>query len=374
MLPFNLIREKNINFFTGVPDSTLQAAINFLNTDLARDSNVIHIRAVNECESIALSAGYFLGTNQIGMVYMQNSGLGKAVNPLTSLVDPQVFSIPILLLIGWRGEPGKPDDPQHMKMGQVMLPILNDLEIPYSILENDEKDLEIKLNTALRSMKERSAPYALICTKEFFDPYPDNSENTYHSDLTCELAIDHILNTFPSDTAIISTTGRISRALYHLRAKRNEKHREFYTLGSMGCASAIGLGLSKSLEAVGKRILVIDGDGAALMQLGHFSSIGNQAPQNFYHILIDNNSYCSTGCQPSISESVDFAAVAKACGYRYALTVDLEKFLKSELPCFLETVGPSLLVIKVKRGRKKYLHRLQSPLEYKKNFQIHLNL
>ena len=230
---FNLIREKNINFFTGVPDSTLQAAINFLNTDLARDSNVIHIRAVNECESIALSAGYFLGTNQIGMVYMQNSGLGKAVNPLTSLVDPQVFSIPILLLIGWRGEPGKPDDPQHMKMGQVMLPILNDLEIPYSILENDEKDLEIKLNTALRSMKERSAPYALICTKEFFDPYPDNSENTYHSDLTCELAIDHILNTFPSDTAIISTTGRISRALYHLRAKRNEKHREFYTLGSM---------------------------------------------------------------------------------------------------------------------------------------------
>lgn len=369
---FNILREKNINFFTGVPDSTLKAMINYLNTALSQDPTITHIRAVNECEAIALATGFNLGTDKIGLVYMQNSGLGKAVNPLTSLVDPKVYSIPILLLIGWRGEPGKKDDPQHLKMGEMMLPLLNDLNIPYAILEDDADDFSNKLNKAVSSMLQRSAPYALICRNGFFSEFPDLSENNYHSDLTCEKAIEEFLDAFPSDSAIVSTTGRISRALYHIRTKRNQQHCEFYTLGSMGCASAIGLGLSQSLKGVERKIMVLDGDGAALMQFGHFASIGNQAPHNYYHVLIDNNSYCSTGCQPSISETVDFAAVAEACGYRYAVTVDSEVSLKSELPRFLESVGPSLLVVKVKRSRKKYLHRLQSPQEYKQKFQTHL--
>lgn len=360
-----LLKDYNITYITGVPDSTLKAWVNFLNN--SNDNfNFTHIKAVNECEAIALAAGYNIASKQIAMVYFQNSGLGKAVNPLTSLTDPMVFSLPILLLIGWRGEPGKLDDPQHMKIGRIMLDILDDLEIPYHILEDDEENLIKALDAAKSYMKQTSAPYALICKKNFFTDFPPILSNHYNNDFTTEDVINRILKNTGSQDLILANTGQISRSLSHLRSKRNENHRDFYTLGSMGCVSAIGLGISNQTH---KKIIVIDGDGSVLMQLGTIAQIGNQQPQNLYHIIIDNNGYCSTGCQPSISHTVNFKDIAKACSYKFFKSTDnldeFENFYKE----MINAEGPALLEVKVQLNNRKYLNRLQDPLKYKKQFQ-----
>lgn len=363
---FEALLTHQITSFSGVPDSTLQPMINYLNTDKKIQDQTTHLQAVNECEAIAYAAGYNLATKKIAMVYLQNSGLGKAVNPLTSLVDKEVYSIPLLLFIGWRGIPEAHDDPQHKKMGRVMLPLLKDLEIPYSILENDGSNFQESLQKALVFMQTNSTPYALICKNGFFAEFVDPSDNSFNTNLSCRQVIDGVMDHTDGNELIIATTGRLSRALDHLRVKRGDAPHDFYTLGSMGCASSIGLGIAQSTK---KSVIILDGDGAALMQLGTMASIGHASPKNFYHIIIDNNAYCSTGCQPSISNTVDFAQIAKGCGYKSAFTVnDLNEFNRI-LPDFLTSEGPALLVTHVHRSRIKYLKRLQDPQLYKSNFQ-----
>jgi len=365
---FDILISHKITYFTGVPDSTFRPMINYLNNQLEEDPRVSHLRAVNECEALALTAGYNLGSKQIGMVYFQNSGLGKAVNPLTSLVDAEVYSIPVLLFIGWRGAPGSSDDPQHKKMGRIMRPLLDDLEIPFAVLEDDPQDFETKLLTALEYMKTKSTPYALICKPGFFDNSgePVDIKNPLQTTLICTQVLEGVIDNINGDSVLISTTGRLSRALYDIREHRGDPQGDFYTLGSMGCAGAIGLGVAQTTQ---KPVIVLDGDGAALMQLGSMASIGHYAPKNYHHIIVDNNGYCSTGCQPSISNTVDFATLASACGYNFVATVSSEKEFNSTISSFLSAEGPALLVAKVKQSKVKYPKRLQDPLLYKVNFQ-----
>jgi phosphonopyruvate decarboxylase len=360
----------NISYIAGVPDSILKPWVNFLNLS-PENHNFTHIKAVNECEAIALASGYNLSSNKVAMVYLQNSGLGKAVNPLTSLADPAVYSLPILLLIAWRGEPGTIDDPQHQKMGRIMLPMLEDLEIPYRILKNDGSNLQDALQDATKFMTANSSPFALICQNGFFSDYPDDSENQYNSDFSCEAVISKVLDHIDHQEILLSNTGKISRSLNHLRSKRGENQQDFYTLGSMGCVSSIGLGMASQTS---KSVIVLDGDGSALMQLGTMASIGNQQPKNLYHIIIDNNGYCSTGCQPSISNTVNFEQIAIACSYKFSKTATTLEDFDHYLGEMLAQDGPALLLVKVQRSRRIFLNRLREPLTYKAKFQEYLQL
>ncbi len=238
---WRIFKEKKLSFFTGVPDSTFNAWMKFLNE--LHGKGLTNIIACNECEAVAIAAGYHLATGKFGVVYMQNAGQGKTVNPLTSLADPEVYSIPMLLLIGWRGEPGKKDEPQHKKMGRITLPLLEVLEIPYAILRDDLLEVEIETKKAGEYMEKKSAPYAFIIRNDLIAPY-ETREAGQSYEMTREQAIGTIVGRFRGDEVIISTTGKTSRELFEMRLRGKEERADFYTVGSMGCSASIALGIA----------------------------------------------------------------------------------------------------------------------------------
>ena len=365
----NLFRNEGFSFFTGVPDSTLKSWLNLINElDGTGQSNII---ACNECEAVAIATGYNLATGKIGIVYMQNAGFGKAINPLTSLTNPEVYSIPILLMIGWRGEPDQNDQPQHTKIGRILIPLLETLGIPYSILPQDVDEIRSILKRAKTYFKEKSAPYAIIIKRNFFDQDKKEINQQIRYDMTREEAIQIILQNINDDMKIFSTTGKTSRELYELRVTRGEKPYDFYTIGSMGCSPSIALGFALNSKL---KTIVIDGDGALIMQMGVMATIGHYKPKNFYHILIDNNSYDSTGGQPTVSNTVNFEQVCISNGYNSAKTVETKEELINSLNEIFLSNGPYLLIIKVQKGYRNNLGRPNtSPLQNKANFIQHYN-
>ena len=356
----------NFKFFTGVPDSTFKAWMTYLDENNGNDlRNVI---ACNECEAVAIASGYHLATSKIGVVYMQNSGFGKTVNPITSLADSDVYSIPMLLMIGWRGEPGKKDEPQHKKMGRVMIPLLKALEIPYSFLPEEKSEFEQLLIEIAAFFEENKKPYALIVRKNIIEPYTKSKKNEQDYKMTREEAIKIIIESLKGDEIIVSTTGKTSRELFETRIARGENPRDFYTVGSMGCSSSIALGIAMNSN---KKTVVIDGDGAVIMQLGALTTIGHYHPENFYHILIDNNSHESTGGQPTVSDTVNFKEICLGSGYRAIYMADNHENLKKALSEMFseEVIGPSMLIIKVKKGARDDLGRpTTTPIQNKEFF------
>ncbi len=367
----HIFKKNNFDFFTGVPDSTFKHWMSYLNSN--SNKGLTNIIACNECEATAIASGYHLATKKFGVVYMQNSGLGKAVNPLTSLTDPEVYSIPLLLMIGWRGEPNQKDEPQHKKMGNITLPLLETLEIPYDILPDNLDDVSDIIQKANKYMSKNNAPYAIIIKRSIIEPFKIKEQQISNYEMTRETAIKIIIDRLGKNQVIISTTGKTSRELYEARIERKELPRDFYTVGSMGCASSIGLGFSINSDI---KTIIIDGDGAAIMQMGAFASIGHYKPENFYHILIDNNCHESTGGQPTVSNTLNFENICLASGYNYTRTIIKENELTSGLDDFLNSKGPAILIIKVKKGSRKNLGRPKTkPTENKKNFmQYHENL
>lgn len=350
----NLLKFAGFSFFVGVPDSTLKEWLKTIEGEK-------NIKSVNECEALAIASGYNLGTGKIACVYLQNAGLGKLVNPLTSLCDKEIYSIPALLLIGWRGQPGVTDEPQHKKMGRITLSILEDLEIPYKILSDDIKEAEKEIIEAEKWMQKNSAPYALIAKRGIFEK-SNNIDVKDIGNLTREEAMKIIVDKLSDNVAIISTTGKLSRELFEYR--KGKIGNDFLTVGSMGCASSIALGIS--LSNPDKKIVILDGDGAVLMQLGSLASIGHYAPKNLLHIIFDNKSYDSTGGQETISDSVNFKDIAVSCGYKSAFIIE-----EQELKDFSFKIqdGPNMIVIKVKKGARKDLGRPNiSPFENKQKF------
>ncbi len=366
---WGIFQKNDLDFFTGVPDSTFKEWMTFLD-----DNDGIALRnivACNECEAVAIAAGYHLGTGKIGIVYMQNSGEGKAVNPLASLCDPEVYSIPVILMIGWRGEPGIKDEPQHKKMGRVMLPLLEVLDIPFKILPDKMEEAADVIGEIKEIAHQQSSPVALIVRNRVLDAYHSNKKRIDDFEMTREEAIKTIINELEEKAIIVSTTGKTSRELFEHRLACGRRAEDFYTVGSMGCASSIAFGIS--LQHRTKNVYVFDGDGAALMQMGAFSTIGHYKPENFTHFLIDNNSHESTGGQPTNSDSVDFVKVALACGYEFAEEVKTRKELVENISRIKSEKGPKILVIKVKKGSRKDLGRPSAPpLENKKQFMKHV--
>ncbi len=357
-----IFQKNGLNFFSGVPDSTFKGWTSFLD----QNPDLEHIIAVNECEAISMAAGYHLATGKIGVVYMQNSGEGDIVNPLTSLCDREVYSIPLIMMIGWRGEPGKKDEPQHKKMGKMTLELLDVLGVPYKVIQESLSEVEKSISELEGIARRENIPVAMIIQEGLIEDYTAGKESM-KLEMNREAAIKRIVDNISDKDIVISTTGKTSRELFEYRRLKGQATMDFYTVGSMGCSSSIGFLVARKKPE--QRVFVFDGDGAALMQLGSFATIGHYKPKNFYHIIFDNNSYDSTGGQPTVSETVDFEKIALACGYKHTKTVEKS----SELESFIKNIdshrGPTLLVIKVNKGSRKDLGRPdKTPIENKKMF------
>ncbi len=348
------LKNLGIEFFVGVPDSLLKNLCAYLDDHVSGDEHVI---TANEGNAIALAAGYHLATGNTGAVYMQNSGLGNCVNPLTSLVDRDVYNIPMLLIIGWRGEPGIKDEPQHIKQGRITIGQLDLLDIPYHILDA-RSDLEDALASLLAAENMARGPVALLIRKETFSDYKRSKNYQYDYTLKREEALNCILSLAKSDDLIVSTTGKTSRELFELRKMREEKQSDFLTVGSMGHTSSIALGIA--LGKPHRRVICIDGDGSFIMHMGSLPIIGSLQPENFVHILLNNSAHESVGGQETVAGAMDISKIVQACGYTGYLQARNTRELEQSWEKINQMQGPVLLEIKVCLGSRNDLGRPDS--------------
>ena len=366
---YGLFLQHQLEFFTGVPDSLLKDFCAYVADNTPLEKNII---TANEGNAIALAAGYHLATGKIGVVYLQNSGWGNCVNPLTSLVDPQVYSIPLLLLIGWRGEPGKKDEPQHKKMGKVMLETIKSLEIPYSILPETMAEAEKVVEEAIGYATTHSAPYAIIVREGTFESYKLQNNKQITFQLNREQAIRFVVPLLNSDDIIVSTTGKISRELFELRKELQQGHdKDFLTVGSMGHASSIALGIV--LQKPGRMVYCFDGDGAVIMHMGAFATIGKLQPRNFKHIIFNNFAHDSVGGQPTAADVVEFRSIAQSCGYRASFLAETADQITECMKKIKIMEGPVLLEIRCNKGARENLGRpTRTPPENKQDFMRYM--
>ncbi|PWJ66405.1 phosphonopyruvate decarboxylase [Fibrobacter sp. UWB15] len=351
-----------IDFFAGVPDSLLKNICAYIADNKDAKHNVI---AANEGAAVGLAAGYHLATGKIGVVYMQNSGEGNIINPLASLTDKEVYNIPALLLIGWRGRPGVHDEPQHVKQGKVTTGILNTMGVNYDVLCKEEDKAAKQIAKAVKTMKETGEVYALVIEKDTFEDYKLQSVEKNDLTMSREEAIQTVAAVLEPKDVIVSTTGMISRELFEYRAQKGEGHeRDFLTVGSMGHASQIALGIA--MEKDDRRVWCFDGDGATIMHMGSMAIVANKSPANYVHVVFNNGAHDSVGGQPTVGLKIDLPAVAKAVGYKDALTADSKESLADALGKVRNIEGPVLLEVKVKKGNRKDLGRpTTTPIENK---------
>ena len=362
----NLLLSNGTVFFTGVPDSLLKSFC----AALGNSAGIKHIIAVNEGAAVTLASGYHLAEKNIPLVYMQNSGIGNAINPLLSLADADVYSIPMLLLIGWRGEPGIKDEPQHIKQGKVTCALIDAMGIPYQILKDNEDEAKNQIDECYIQINKNNSPYALIVKKDTFSPFKIEEED--ENGMSREDAINEIISLSSPQEVFISTTGMASRELYELREKYNMGHeKDFLTVGSMGHASSLALIIA--LQKQDFNVTCIDGDGAALMHLGSIAAIGAQKPKNLCHIVLNNGAHDSVGGQPTIARLIDLNGIAKASGYTNVYTVKTADELRSTLKNRGKD-GPVFIEIMVRKGNRKDLGRPASgPKENKEAFMKYIS-
>ncbi len=369
--PVDFLRQLQLHgteFFTGVPDSLLKSLCAYI-TDTVDSKR--HIIAANEGNAIALASGYHLASSTIPFVYMQNSGQGNAINPLLSLADEEVYKIPMLLCVGWRGEPTVKDEPQNVKQGKVTASLFEAMGIPCQVLSSDRFEMIDQIQEAYASIKKRSAPYALIIRKNTFSAYTRNSEANAFGSFTREEALRALIDGLRDDAIVVSTTGMASRELYELREARSEGHeRDFLTVGSMGHASQIALGIA--LKETQRNVVCIDGDGSALMHLGGMAIIGSLGLDNYLHVIINNGAHDSVGGQPTVGKTVDFLAVAKGLGYKTVKRVESLHEISSFVSESHE--GPVCVEIRVKKGNRSDLGRPKTtPVENKEAFMHYVS-
>lgn len=362
---YNLLIKNDIDFFCGVPDSLLKYPIAYISNHTMKKKNII---TANEGNAIALAAGYHLATGRIGMVYMQNSGEGNAINPLTSLTDKKVYSIPLLLLIGWRGEPGEKDEPQHVKQGEITKSLLDILEIPYSIIPDSIEEANHVIRKAVKYMKKQNSTYAIIVKKGIFEPYNLTNKSEISNNLSREEALRIVAEHLSSQDIIVSTTGKLSRELFEYREELKQNHnRDFLTVGSMGHCSQIALGIAISKPT--RDVYCFDGDGAVIMHMGSLAIIGSQKLENFKHIVFNNGAHDSVGGQLTAGLQIDIPLIAKACGYNSIFRAETKEEIIKKINLLKIIKGPSLLEIKVKKGARQNLGRPTiSPKGNKKAF------
>lgn len=347
------LKSHDIEFFAGVPDSLLKNICAYITDNIPVTNNII---AANEGGAMGLAAGYYLATGKIPVVYMQNSGEGNIINPLMSLTDKDVYNIPVLLIIGWRGEPGKHDEPQHVKQGKVTLSLLDAMGVKYAILSENETEASKQIAEAAQYMNQTKEAYALIVRKGTFDDY--KLQNNIDSGLTMprETAIGIAAESVEPNAVIVSTTGMISRELFEHRAHNGEGHeRDFLTVGSMGHASQIALGIA--LQQPERQVYCFDGDGASIMHMGNMAIVGSMHPTNYTHIVFNNGAHDSVGGQPTVGLKINLPKIAESVGYKQILPVDDEKKLKGAMDLAKTLEGPVFIEVKVKKGARKDLGR-----------------
>ncbi len=364
---FSSLKHSGVEFFSGVPDSLLKDICAYI-TDNTSSEN--HIISANEGNAISIAIGYHLATKKVPLIYLQNSGLGNIINPLLSLADPDVYSIPMILLIGWRGEPGINDEPQHIKQGKVTTDLLNVMKVPYEVLssETTSEEADQIVKKIVRKAGNLNTPYALLVKKKAFESYKLKLDKYYARDLFREEAIEIIINELNPDDIVVSTTGVASRELFEYRTKKSQSHeKDFLTVGGMGHASQIALGIS--LFKKNRTVFCIDGDGALIMHMGALAVNANNAGDNFKHIVINNCAHDSVGGQPTVGDKIDIRGIATSAGYRWSKKVStIEEIIKT-IQEMIEVKGPALLEIQVKKGFRKDLGRPTiNPKENKKSF------
>lgn len=363
---FDALVANDVGFFAGVPDSLLK---DFCACVSENSSGSQHLITANEGAAIACAAGYHLATGRFGLVYMQNSGLGNAINPLVSLADSDVYHIPMLLVIGWRGEPGVKDEPQHVKQGKITPALLDAIGVPYEVIDGGTADVQSVVAKACRAVKTSGRTYAFVVRSKTFSEYRKKSPaDADKYPLSREDAVKAIVNSVSGKDVIVATTGQASRELYDYRVALKQGHRnDFLTVGSMGHCSQIALGIA--LHKSGVRVFCVDGDGAVIMHMGSLAVTGIKAPENFRHIVINNGAHDSVGGQKTVGFEIDFAGIAEACGYKSARRAESMAELLAALASMKSSKGPSFLEIRVSPGARKDLGRpKEAPVDNKLAF------
>lgn len=357
---FDAMAIHGIELYAGVPDSLLANFCAYLDDVGDREK---HLITANEGNAIAVAMGYHLSTGKVAAVYMQNSGLGNAVNPLTSLTDPDVYRVPLVLIIGWRGEPGIEDEPQHIKQGRITLSQLEVLGIPSWIIDA-ETDVNSTLDLVFKDLRHRNAPVAIVVRKDTFAKYHPQKNDDVQPKFTREDALEQVLLLCESDDLIISNTGKASREIFELRVKHGKKPSDFLTVGGMGHTSSIALGMA--IGQPQRRVVCLDGDGSLIMHMGCLPVIANYQPNKFTHVLLNNGSHDSVGGQATSSNVIDFSQLAKAVGYKsYEFASDVDS-LKKSWSRISNSQGPVLLEIKISKGSRSNLGRPTTTAEENK--------
>ena len=362
------LTKKEINFYSGVPDSLLKELCFCIDEKIDSKN---HIISANEGGAIALATGYYLSTGKTPLVYFQNSGLGNAINPLLSLCDPSVYKIPMIILIGWRGDPEIFDEPQHIKQGEIQEKLLNTLEIPYEIIDNELKNYTVISNLILKAKKE-DRPVALLVKKNTFSKFKTKKVISDTSELMIrEKVLEQILTSEIKNEIFITTTGKTSREFYELRKNNSEiVNKDFLTIGSMGHCSQIALGISLFNK---NDVYCIDGDGSVIMHMGSLALNGTSNSKNFKHIILNNGSHESVGGQPTVGKKINFSEIAKNCGYKKTKKISTYIELKNSIKWLNSNNGPLLLEILIKNGSRENLGRpTEGPYENKLNFMKNL--
>ncbi|RAP51863.1 MAG: phosphonopyruvate decarboxylase, partial [Methanosphaera sp. SHI613] len=352
--------------YTGVPDSQLKSFCDYIEDKYSISKN--HIIAANEGNAVALATGYHLSTGKYGLVYMQNSGLGNAVNPITSLTHPEVYKVPVVYIVGWRGQPGVHDEPQHVKQGAVTCDLLELLDVSYQVLTKDTTMDEVRqyFEDTFREKLENGDSISYVVSKGAFESFKTTKSNDFS--LSREDAIKTVIDNLTLDDMVVSTTGKASRELFEYREEKKQAHsNDFLTVGSMGHSSSIALAIA--LNHGDRRIFCFDGDGALLMHMGSMALVGANKPENYYHILFNNQAHETVGGLPTVMNSVDVEKIAISCGYMGVFHADSKESLQKTLPNFLSATGPVLLIVDVSIGSRSDLGRpTTTPIENKEAF------
>ena len=360
----NFFISKNVGNFIGVPDSLL--------SDLTNNFNKNHIISANEGNAVGIAIGSYMGSIKPSVVYLQNSGIGNLLNPLISLADMEVYSFPLFMIIGWRGKPGTKDEPQHIKQGKITEKLLKIMDIPYKVLNKNEHPQKI-LDELWLIMNKQSRPVALLIDQDTLIKEKINKLPIKSLYETREQIIGTIIKNTNKNDILIATTGKTGRELFEIRQKFKLNSNDFLTVGGMGHASSIALGIA--IEKPDNSIICLDGDGALLMHMGALSTIGKVSPKNFIHILLNNFSHDSVGGQPTGSENIDFKRLVKSCGYKSYYKILSSISLKSSLEKIRNKSGPHFLEIFVSKGSRKDLGRPTiTPKKNKINFMNNIKV
>lgn len=366
----DVLNGQGLNHFYGVPDSLLKNLCAYIDNSFGAD---FHVITANEGNAVGLAAGHYIGSAQPAVVYMQNSGLGNAVNPLTSLADPAVYSIPMLLIIGWRGEPGVKDEPQHIKQGEITEQQLEVLGIPYVVIDAFSS-LEHSLLPLLSKMHECSCPVAILVRKDTFADEGKVAASHSQYPMSREQVLASLVGRTTGDELIISTTGMTSRELYEIRQANNQKNTDFLTVGAMGHTLSIAMGVARVNP--NRTVIALDGDGSMLMHMGSLAVVGASNLENLIHVVLNNQCHDSVGGQPTIAGAIDLERIVLGCGYKAYFRCEdatsLNAVWSQVLKDKVKYNGPVLFEVKIKKGARSDLGRPTStPKENKVAFMQH---